>query len=337
MQVFFIILIALVFIFLWKSIKVVSEQQVILIERLGKYYTTLTSGLNFVLPILDQPRGVPWRDIDGRYRFNYTIDLRETVFDFPSQRVITRDNVVLEINAIIYFQVVDPVKAVYEIANLPEAIEKLTQTSLRNVIGDLDLDSTFTSRDHINSQLRVVLDDASNKWGVKVNRVEIQDIIPPQDIRNAMEKQMRAERDKRAALLDAEAIQRSSVMKAEGMRDSEVARAQGERQSRILEAQGLAEARLTLAKSEADSINLLSSAAGSPEQGLNYLIAVRYIEAFTKLSQGQANTVFLPYESSALLGSLGGIREILKNKVKAVQSSNPEEQKPNNNSKEKWN
>jgi regulator of protease activity HflC (stomatin/prohibitin superfamily) len=311
MQVLIGILVILVIVVAFKSIRIVSEQQVVIIERLGKFYTTLTSGLNVVFPILDRPRGVPWRDVNGKYRLLDNIDLRETVFDFPSQRVITRDNVVLEINAVIYFQITDPVKAVYEIANLPEAIEKLTQTSLRNVIGDLDLDGTLTSRDHINSQLRLVLDDASNKWGVKVNRVEIQDIIPPRDIRDAMEKQMRAERDKRAALLEAEASKMSAILKAEGARDAEIARAHGEKQTRILEAQGLAEARLTVAKAEADSIGILASSAGSPDAGLNYLVAIKYIEAFQKISQGQ-NAVFMPYEASALLGSLGGVRELMK-------------------------
>jgi regulator of protease activity HflC (stomatin/prohibitin superfamily) len=313
-----IVTVVFLFIFFSKSIRIVREQEVVIIERLGKYHSSLTSGFNIVFPVLDSPRGVPWRDIRGNYRINETIDLRETVFDFPSQRVITRDNVVLEINAIIYFQVTDPVKAVYEIANLPDAIEKLTQTSLRNVIGDLDLDGTLTSRDHINTQLRLVLDEATNKWGVKVNRVEIQDIIPPQDIRNAMEKQMRAERDKRAALLEAEASKISAILKAEGARDAEIARAQGDKQARILDAEGQAEARLRLAKAESDSITALAQSVGSPELGLNYLIAVKYIDAFTKLSQGQANTVFMPYESSALLGSLGGVREMLSKMDKSI-------------------
>jgi len=306
-----ILFVIFVFVVLMKGIRIVSEQQVVIIERLGKYHSILSSGLNIIIPLLDQPRAIPWRDVAGNYRWIYNIDLRETVFDFPSQRVITKDNVVLEINAIIYFQLTDPVKAVYEIANLPEAIEKLTQTSLRNVIGDLDLDGTLTSRDHINTQLRLVLDEASNKWGVKVNRVEIQDIIPPRDIRDAMEKQMRAERDKRAALLEAEASKLSAIMKAEGARDAEIARAQGDKQAKILDAQGVAEARLTLAKAESESINILAQSAGDPQLALNYLVALKYIEAFTKISQGQANTVFLPYESSSILSSVGGIKELL--------------------------
>ncbi|MDX1920905.1 MAG: SPFH domain-containing protein [Candidatus Caenarcaniphilales bacterium] len=307
-----IFLVVFVFIIIAKGVRIVKEQEVVIIERLGKYDRMLSSGLNIILPIVDNPRSVLWRDLGGNYRSINAIDLRETVLDFPSQRVITKDNVVLEINAVIYFQITDPVKAIYEIMNLPEAIEKLTQTSLRNVIGDLDLDGTLTSRDHINTQLRVVLDEASHKWGVKVNRVELQDIVPPRDIRDAMEKQMRAERDKRAALLEAEAKKISAVLKAEGERDSEVAQAEGRKKAQVLEAQGLAEARLTIARAEAESISTLAGTAGNPDLALNYLIAIKYIEAFAKMSQGQANTVFLPFESSSLMSTVGGIKEIFQ-------------------------
>ncbi|MFN5539452.1 MAG: SPFH domain-containing protein [Candidatus Melainabacteria bacterium] len=308
---FLVILLVLVFVFGFTCIKIVSEQQVVIIETLGKYNRTLVSGLNFIIPFIDLPRTVIWRDVSGNYRYIQNIDLREAVFDFPSQRVITRDNVVLEINAIIYFQITDPAKAVYEIANLPEAIEKLTQTSLRNVIGNLDLDGTLTSRDHINTQLREVLDEASHKWGVKVNRVEIQDIIPPQDIRNAMEKQMRAERDKRATILEAEAQKIGAVLKAEGARDAEIARAEGDKRAKILDAEGVAEARLTIARAESESIKVVADSSHSAESALSYLIALKYIEAFGKMSQSQGNTVFLPYESSALMGSLGAAKELL--------------------------
>ncbi|HEY9886318.1 MAG TPA: SPFH domain-containing protein [Vampirovibrionales bacterium] len=308
-----IFLIILVFVLLSKGIRIVKEQEVVLVERLGKYDRLLTSGLNVIMPVIDNPRAVIWRDTYGAYRTVTNIDLREAVFDFPSQRVITKDNVVLEINAIIYFQITDPVKAVYEIANLPEAIEKLTQTSLRNVIGDLDLDSTLTSRDHINTQLREVLDDASNKWGVKVNRVELQDIIPPKDIRAAMEKQMRAERDKRAAILDAEAIKLGQILKAEGERDSDIAQAEGDKRSQVLYAQGEAEARITVAKAEAEAIRTIVESIGDSGQAVNYLVALKYIDAFKNIANKEGNKVFLPYESSALMGSVGGIKEIVSN------------------------
>ena len=185
-----------------KGVRIVRQSESVVIERLGKYRTTLNAGINIIIPIIDRPRDIAWRVITQRpdglkitqYKMKDRVDLRETVFDFPKQGVITKDNVVTEINALIYFQIIDPIKAVYEINNLPNAIEKLTQTTLRNVIGELELDECLTSRDTINMKLRSILDEATNKWGVKVNRVELQDINPPVDIKEAMEKQMRAER-----------------------------------------------------------------------------------------------------------------------------------------------
>ncbi|HTR20237.1 MAG TPA: paraslipin, partial [Gemmatimonadales bacterium] len=195
-------------IFVKSTIRVIRQAQTMVIERLGKYNRTLSSGINFIVPFMDQPRAIDWHEVRSlpsgetttrRYR-STTIDLRETVYVFPRQNVITKDNVVVEIDALIYFQVTDPVRAAYEIANLPDAIEKLTQTTLRNVIGELDLDQVLSSREHINTKLREILDDATHKWGAKVARVELKDINPPRDIRDAMEKQMRAERDRRAAI-----------------------------------------------------------------------------------------------------------------------------------------
>src|SRR5215813_5244666 len=205
-----------------KTIIVVRQAQTMVIERVGKYSRSLSSGVNLVIPWFDQPRALDWHQvislpsgetITRRYRSS-TIDLRETVYVFPRQSVITKDNVVVEINALLYFQVTDPVRAVYEIANLPDAIEKLTQTTLRNVIGEMDLDEALSSRDAVNTKLRAILDEATDKWGVKVNRVELQDITPPQDIRIAMEKQMRAERDRRAVILEAEGAKRSKILEA---------------------------------------------------------------------------------------------------------------------------
>ena len=210
----------LVVAFALQGIKIVQQSETVIVERLGKYNSTLKSGLNIIIPFIDRPRQIIWRyTSEGpmgnsivKYVKENRIDLRETVYDFPKQNVITRDNIVTEINALIYFQIMDPVRAVYEIANLPQAIEKLTQTSLRNVIGEMDLDDTLSSRDTINTKLQEILDDATNKWGVKVNRVELQDINPPMDIREAMEKQMRAERDKRATILEAEGFKQSEVL-----------------------------------------------------------------------------------------------------------------------------
>ena len=190
-----IALAALVIFYILNGIKIVSQSETIIIERLGKYHRTLAPGFNVILPVIDRAKEFSVRMRRGTIGTSRVIDLREQVFDFDKQSVITKDNVMTEINALLYYQIVDPVKSVYEIQNLPLAIEKLTQTTLRNVVGEMELDETLTSRDTINNKLRTVLDDATNKWGVKVNRVELQDITPPENIRRAMEKQMQAERD----------------------------------------------------------------------------------------------------------------------------------------------
>jgi regulator of protease activity HflC (stomatin/prohibitin superfamily) len=243
------------------------------------------------------------------------IDLRETVFDFPKQGVITKDNVVTEINALIYFQVVDPVKSVYEISNLPSAIEKLTQTTLRNVIGELELDECLTSRDTINMKLRTILDEATNKWGVKVNRVELQDINPPTDIKEAMEKQMRAERSRRAQIIEAEGSKTAAVLEAEGRKGADINEAEGKRQAQILQAQGQAQARLTVAEAEAEAIRQIATAVkDSKADPTQYLIAIKYIETLEQILRDNGagqKTVFMPYEANGLMSSVGGLRELL--------------------------
>ena len=266
--VILIVLAVFVIVFAAAGVRIVQQSQTMIIERLGKYHRTLTSGFNIIIPILDQPRKIVFRyvreDFDGRKIVNFKskdrIDLRETVYDFPRQNVITKDNVGTEINALLYFQIMDPVKAMYEIENLPNAIEKLTQTTLRNVIGEMDLDDTLSSRDTINNKLRVILDDATNKWGVKVNRVELQDINPPKDIRDAMEKQMRAERDRRAKILEAEGLKRAQILEAEGFKESQINKAEGDRQAQILRAEGEANAKVQVAQAEADAINKIKIA-----------------------------------------------------------------------------
>jgi regulator of protease activity HflC (stomatin/prohibitin superfamily) len=207
----------------------------------------------------------------------------------------------------------DPVKAMYEIENLPLAIEKLTQTTLRNVIGELDLDETLTSRDTINAKLRAILDEASNKWGVKVNRVELQDINPPRDIREAMEKQMRAERDRRAQIIDAEGSKRAAVLQAEGIQQSQITQAEGAKQAQILEAEGDAQARIRRAQGEAEAIALVSKAiAGGKGDPTQYLIAMKYLETLREMTSGQGNKViYMPYEATGVLSSVGGIKEML--------------------------
>lgn len=303
------------------GLRIVQQAETMIIERLGRYHRTLHSGINVILPFLERSRFIQWRfvktDVDGKMtrieqRLVNHIDLRETVYEFPKQNVITKDNVVIELNAILYFQITDPAKAVYEIANLPDAIEKLTQTTLRNVIGELDLDQTLSSRDTINNKLRAILDDASDKWGVKVNRVELQDINPPSEIRDAMEKQMRAERDKRAAILEAEGSKQAAILKAEGGQTSAIREAEGKRQARILIAEGDAQARVTVAQAEASAIKMVNdSLLQTKADPATYLIAIRYIEALKEMVSGKDNkVVYLPYEATAALGSLGGIKEL---------------------------
>jgi len=305
------------------GIKIVQQSETIIIERLGKYHSTLSSGLNIIIPFLDKPRQIIWRystegpmgNVLVRYLKENRIDLREAVYDFPKQNVITRDNIVTEINALIYFQIMDPVRAVYEIANLPQAIEKLTQTSLRNVIGEMDLDDTLSSRDTINSKLQEILDDATNKWGVKVNRVELQDINPPMDIREAMEKQMRAERDKRATILEAEGTKQAQVLEAEGERQADINRAEGEKKATILVADGEAQARIAIANAEAVAIKVVTDAVQGTGDPINYLVAMKYLETLKEMTSGEDNkVVYIPYEATGVLSSVGGIKDMLVTK-----------------------
>ena len=330
-----VILAILVVAILAKGIRIIQQSEVMIIERLGRYHKTLHSGINIIIPIIDQPRSILWRytqEIPGagvvvRHVSKERIDLRETVYDFPKQNVITRDNIVTEINALIYFQIMDPVRSVYEISNLPQAIEKLTQTSLRNVIGDLDLDQTLTSRDTINSRLREILDEATNKWGVKVNRVELQDINPPRDIRDAMEKQMRAERDKRAMILEAEGTKQSQILHAEGQMEAQIKKAEGSKRSQILEAEGQAEARIAVANAEAAAIEKVTSAlkgTGTTDPA-QYLIAVHYLDSLKDISSGQDNkTIYMPYEATAALGSLGAIKGLFEKDVQEAPAKTKE-------------
>lgn len=317
-----ILLVALFFILIFalSGLKIVQQSETMVIERLGKYSRTLHSGISIIWPVIDKPRAIAWKytiedyqgNIRSMYRFKSKIDMRETVYDFPKQNVITKDNVLVQINAMIYYQITDPVKSVYEIENLPQAIEKLTQTTLRNIIGELDLDQTLVSRDVINSKLRAILDEASNKWGVKVNRVELQDINPPADIRQAMEKQMKAERDRRAKILEAEGLKTSQILEAEGIREAKINQAEGEKQSQILRATGEAEARIRVAQAEAEAIGKIKAAIGDTSNPVNYLVALKYIEALKEMTSGnESKTVFIPYEATGILSSIGGIKEML--------------------------
>ena len=315
------IIILLAIVIISAGVKVVPQSETRVIERLGRFHSVLSPGLNFIIPFVDRPKiRYPRRaeTVGGRsyVRTGATnvIDLREQVYDFPSQQVITRDNVTTEINALLYFQITDPKKAVYEIDNLPNAIEKLTQTSLRNVIGELELDETLTSRDTINTKLQAILDDATNKWGVKVNRVELQDITPPESVRVAMEKQMQAERNRRAEILNAEGEKQSLILRSEGEKASRINEAEAHKQSEILRAEGEARAIILNAEAEAEAIRRVAEAvaAGNTDPA-TYMLAMKYIDTLREMTSGQDNkTVYIPYEASSVLSSLGSIRTLFK-------------------------
>jgi len=310
-----------VIIFVASGFKIIQQAETMVIERLGKYNRTLESGINIIIPVFDKSRSIYWRyrktDVSGEdivtQRMTSKIDLREQVFDFPRQNVITKDNVTIEIDAMLYFQITDPVKSTYEIANLPNAIEKLTQTTLRNVLGELDLDECLVSRDVINTKLRAILDEATDKWGVKVNRVELQDITPPPEIQKAMEQQMRAERDRRASILEAEGKKKAAILESEGVKESAINMAEGDKKSAILLAEGEAEARVKVATAEKEAIDRITEAiSASKGDPANYLIAVRYIETLKEMVSGQNNkVVYLPYEATGVLSSIGGIKDML--------------------------
>jgi regulator of protease activity HflC (stomatin/prohibitin superfamily) len=278
--------------------------------------------LNIIWPFIDKPKMIYSRkEVNrgfgkGMVQISNTsvIDLREQVYDFPSQQVITRDNVTTEINALLYFQIVDPKKAAYEIENLPNAIEKLTQTSLRNVIGELELDETLTSRDTINAKLQTILDDATNKWGVKVNRVELQDITPPESVRVAMEKQMQAERNRRAEILKAEGEKKSLILRSEGEKESQINRAAAVKESEILRAEGESRAKILQAEGEAEALRRITEAIRqtNTDPG-SYMLALKYIEALQNMTTGKDNkTVYIPYEATGILSSIGSIKDIFK-------------------------
>lgn len=316
------IIVLIVIIFVLRGVRIIPQAETWVIERLGKYNRTLESGINIIWPIIDRPRVIHTRhtivDVDGntyvRNRTTCKIDLREQVYDFPKQSVITKDNVTTTINALLYFQIIDPIKAVYEIDNLPNAIEKLTQTTLRNVIGELELDETLTSRDTINSKLRAVLDEASNKWGVKVTRVELQDITPPNSVRDAMERQMQAERERRAQVLKATGDKEALILESEGKKAALINQAEADKQTKILAAEGEANSRIIKAKAEAEAIAKINEAlANSGMDPANYMLAEKYINTLKEMASGQdSKTVYMPYEASSMLGSIGCFKDMFQ-------------------------
>jgi regulator of protease activity HflC (stomatin/prohibitin superfamily) len=295
-----------IFIIAVSSIRIVHQAKVGIVERLGRFHGKMETGVNFLFPFVDHVRAL--------------IDLREQVVDFPPQPVITRDNVTMQIDTIIYYQVTDAVRYTYEIANPRAAIEYLTATTLRNIVGDLDLDGTLTSRDVVNARLRTILDEATDKWGIRVNRVELKNIAPPRDILDAMEKQMRAERERRQAILLAEGEKRSMILQAEGQKESAIRRAEGMRESQILEAEGQAKAIVTVQQARAKGIQMvydaIKTAAPTKE-----VVAIRSMEAMEKIADSPSVKLIIPTEAAGILGALGGMKEALSAFTSAATST----------------
>src|SRR3712207_816290 len=289
--VVFLLLLLLVAIALAKTVRIVPQARAGIVERFGKYKSTLPAGLNVVVPFVDRVR--------------YMIDLREQVVSFPPQPVITEDNLVVSIDTVIYFQVTNAVSATYEIANYIQAVEQLTMTTLRNIVGGMDLEQTLTSREDINAGLRTVLDEATGKWGIRVNRVEIKGIDPPPSIKDAMEKQMRADRDKRAMVLSAEGQRQSAILTAEGNKQSAILNAEGQREAQILAAEADRQARILRAQGEGQAIQTVFQAIhdGQPDQSL---LAYQYLQMLPKIAEGDANKVWIvPSEIGRALEGLG--------------------------------
>lgn len=301
-----------------RSIKIIGQAEVMVIERLGRFHRVARSGLNILLPFVERPKAIDVRfleaDVGGQKRIavrtTTRIDLREQVLSFPSQPVITKDNVTIDIDAVLYYRVADPQKATYAVQNLPFALETLTKTTLRNIIGEMELDQTLASREMINKRMRDVIEEAALSWGVDVTRVELQGIEPPRDIQQSMEMQMRAERERRAAVTTAEGSKSAAILESEGLRESQIRKAEGEKEAAILRAQGLAEARLAMAQAEAEALRRVAAALPEGEAAM-YLLGLKYLEALPRITEGRGTTIFLPAEAAGVLGAVGGLRELV--------------------------
>lgn len=287
--IIFVLLVIFLIVLVFANVKVVPQAHAFVIERLGTYYDTWSNGLHFKIPFID--------------RIAKHISLKEQVADFPPQPVITKDNVTMQIDTVVYFQIFDPKLYSYGIECPVSALENLTATTLRNIIGDLELDHTLTSRDVINARIRIVLDEATDPWGIKVNRVELKNILPPREIQDAMEKQMKAERERRAKILDAEGEKQSRILIAEGHKEAAILDAEAKKESKIRLAKGEAEAILLTQKAYADSIRELNLASPSKE-----IIALKSLESLEKVANGNATKIFIPSE----IQSLAGLAEILR-------------------------
>ena len=296
-MIFLIIFLVLLLILLFNSIKIVREAEVYIIERLGKFHKVADAGLTIIIPFIDKVRSV--------------VSLKEQTMDIPPQGVITQDNVTIRIDTVVFYQITDPAKAVYEIQSLKKGIEYLAITTIRDIVGKISLDSTFSSRDLINNKLRQLLDEATYKWGCKVNRVEIQDINPPEDIRDAMEKQMNAERNKRAAILQAEGEKQAAITIAEGKKEAAILEAEAEKEARIRRAAGEAAAIKTIAEAKAEEIKKVyeSIKKSNPDEKL---VQLKSLEALEEIAKGDANKVFIPFDATTALSTLGAMKEIVK-------------------------
>ena len=291
-----------------KTIKIVPQSSVLLIERLGRFHKVAQSGLNIVVPFFEAPRAVYWTNSRPGIT---SIDLREQYIDLPPQPVITRDNVTINVDSVVYWQITDPIKSVYEVNDLVGGIVQLTITGMRAVMGEMDLDHTLSSRDQINNKLRIILDEATDKWGVKVTRVDVKNINPPEDVRITMEKQMTAERNRRALVLQAEGDKQAAIARADGEKQAAIMRAQGAKESAILEAEGAAQARLKAAEAEAMAIGQITQTIGDSAQTAQYLITARYIESLRDMARtNNSKVIFMPVETSSMLSSVGALKEV---------------------------
>jgi len=295
--VFLLIFLAIILIMAYKTIKVVKQAEVYIIERLGKFHKVADAGLTIIIPFFDHVRSV--------------VSLKQQTMDIPPQGVITKDNVTITIDTVVFYQITDPAKAVYEIQSLKKGIEYLAITTIRDIVGKMDLDETFSSRDAINNKLRILLDEATDRWGCKVDRVEIKDINPPQDIRDAMEKQMNAERTKRALILQAEGERQSAITLAEGKKEAAILEAEADRESKIRRASGEGEAIERIAVAKAKEIQMVYDAikAANPN---DKLVQLKSLEALEEIAKGDANKVFIPFEATKALSGIGAAAEILK-------------------------
>ncbi|HQZ83129.1 MAG TPA: SPFH domain-containing protein [Pyrinomonadaceae bacterium] len=326
---FFLIFIGIALLIVaWKTIKIVPQSTVLLIERLGRFNRTATSGLNIIVPFFEGARAVYWTNTRPGTTY---IDLREQFIDLPPQSVITRDNVMVNVDSVVYWQITDPTRATYEVNDLVGSLVQLTFTGMRSVIGKLDLDHTLSSRDQINNELRMILDEATDKWGVKVTRVDIKNITPPEDVRITMEKQMTAERNRRALVLQAEGDKQAAIARAEGEKQANITRAEGEKASLVLEAEGAAQARLTNANAEAAAIQQIAGAIGDRGQTAQYLITSRYVDSLRDMAKTQnSKVIFMPTETSSALASVGAFKEVFA----ATGENSPEQPRDPRNPRE---